>query len=809
MPDTATVTVLFTDVVGSTQLRTSRGDESAHRILQAHEELVRREIEKSSGQEVKTIGDSFMVAFGSARGAVDCAVAVQHEVEEYNRNNPDQLLEVRIGLNTGEAIREKSDLYGAAVDAAARIMSKAAGGQILVSGAVRSVVGEEKDIMFTDRGPFWLKGFPERWRLYEVLWQEEKISTIPAAPRIAERTPFVGRENERADLRRFLEGARGGHGSLVMIGGEPGVGKTRITEELVADARRHGFLTLTGHCYEMEGAPPYIPFIEILQSIMRVVEPDTLFGTLGDAAPEAAKLVPELRQQFPDIPDPRKLPPEQERLFLFNNLRDFFERLANQRPVLMVIEDLHWTDEATVLLLQHIAQRLRDMPVLVVGTYRDTELDVARSLANALKELFRQRLAHDLLLKRLPVDGVTAMLRGRSGQEPPPRLVEVIYQETEGNPFFVEEVFKHLAEEGKLFDADGQWQGDLRIDELDVPRGVLLVIGHRLERVTQECKRALTTAAVIRHAFGFQLLEKLIDLGDDAVFDAIDEAERAQLIRSTTRGSEARLMFSHELIRQTLLSDLSTPRRQRLHLRVAEAMELLYGNALQQHAADLAYHFYQGGANAEKIIEYAVMAAERATAQTAYEDAVAQYERALQALEQQEPVDEFRRCNLLLALGRAYGNAGDPDHAKETLSGVTDIAWKHPAPRQFGEAVLGLFQFLWIAGTVDDRLLSLMDEALALLPAEDDAIRASIMGCLSKALALVEDKRCVALSEQAIAMTRRIGDPGALCHALVARIWVWDRPLMDRISDAIEFTGLVKKIGFFNVGGNEGRELLY
>ncbi|UCD59075.1 MAG: adenylate/guanylate cyclase domain-containing protein, partial [Candidatus Hydrogenedentota bacterium] len=172
MTDTATVTILFTDVVGSTKLRTSKGDESAHRILEAHSELVRRQIEKHSGQEVKTTGDSFMVSFESAQKGIDCAVAVQHAVEEYNRANPDTQLEVRIGLNTGEAIREKGDLFGAAVDAAARIMSKAAGGQILVSGAVRSVLGEEKDIMFTDRGPFWLKGFPQRWRLYEVLWQE-------------------------------------------------------------------------------------------------------------------------------------------------------------------------------------------------------------------------------------------------------------------------------------------------------------------------------------------------------------------------------------------------------------------------------------------------------------------------------------------------------------------------------------------------------------------------------------------------------------------------------------------------------------
>jgi class 3 adenylate cyclase len=385
MSSTETVTVLFTDVVGSTQLRTGRGDAFAQRILREHFALVRPYIEQHSGQEVKTMGDSFMVAFSSARGAVDCAISVQRALAEHNRNNPEQQVQVRMGMNTGETIREEGDLFGAAVDAAARIVAKAAGGQIFISETTRSVVGSMEDIALVDRGPFWLKGFPERWRLYEVLWQEEKISTVAAPPHIAERTPYVGRENERADLRRFLERAKSGHGSLVMIGGEPGVGKTRITEELEAEANRHGFLTLKGHCYEMEGAPPYIPFIEILQLILQLVEPNMLLDTLGDAAPEAAKLVPELREQFPDIPEPRKLAPEQERLYLFNKLSAFWGRLANKRSLLIIIEDLHWTDEPTLLLLQHLAQRIHEMPALIVGTYRTTELDLARSLAKALE----------------------------------------------------------------------------------------------------------------------------------------------------------------------------------------------------------------------------------------------------------------------------------------------------------------------------------------------------------------------------------------------------------------------------------------
>jgi predicted ATPase len=429
-----------------------------------------------------------------------------------------------------------------------------------------------------------------------------------------------------------------------MIGGEPGVGKTRITEELIAEARQHGFLTLTGHCYEMEGAPPYIPFVEIIESAARVIDPDSMLNTLGADAPEVAKLVPELRERFPDIPTPKQLPPEQERRRMFNGIFDFISRAAHTQPLLLVLEDLHSADESTMLLLQHIVKRLHEIPALAVGTYRDTELDVARSLANVLEELLRQRLAHDVVLRRLPRADVAAMLKGHGGQEPPARLVELIYRETEGIPFFVEEIYKHFAEEGKLFDAEGQWRSDVEIGEAEVPRGVRLVIGRRLERMSEECRRTLTAAAIIGLGFSFDLLEKLANLAEDSLYDSIEAAEQAQLIRSKTEG--VRFIFSHELIRQTLVGSLSLPRRQRAHLRVAETIERLHADALEEHAADLAYHYYQGGGDAGKIIDYSVMAAERATAQTAYGEAVDLYKRALHALESKQPIDELRLCDL-------------------------------------------------------------------------------------------------------------------------------------------------------------------
>jgi len=290
-----TVTVLFTDVEGSTGLTTSRGDEAARDVLRAHEELVRQQVQEHDGREVKAIGDGFMVAFGSARKAVACAVGIQRALEEHSRGQPqgDQV-RVRMGLNTGEVVRERDDLFGETVNAAARIAAKAKGGQVLISEATKGVLGRAQDVQIVDRGRFRLKGFPERWRLFEVVWQEEPPAST--APLLVERTPFVGREAERAELRRCLDQVAGGHGALVMIGGEPGVGKTRLAEELMAEARQRGMTALIGHCYEMEGAPPCIPYVEILETAARMFPPETMRETLGDSAPEVAKLMPELRR---------------------------------------------------------------------------------------------------------------------------------------------------------------------------------------------------------------------------------------------------------------------------------------------------------------------------------------------------------------------------------------------------------------------------------------------------------------------------------------------------------------------------------
>jgi len=451
-------------------------------------------------------------------------------------------------------------------------------------------------------------------------------------------TPLIGREQEWAEVLRLLDAALAGRGSLMLIGGEPGIGKTHLTRAIVSEAARRGCFTVVGHCDEMEGAPPYVPFTEMLEYCARVAPRESLRYSLGDAAPEVAKLMPGLRRIFPDIPPPIELPPEQQRRFLFNAYCEFVERSARLTPIVAVFEDLHWADEPTLLLFKHLAQAAATMPMLMVGTYRDVDLDVTRPFAGVLESSIREKLATRLSLRRLGASGVQAMLTALSGQASPPSLVQTVFDETEGNPFFVEEVFQYLKEQGKLFDQRGAWRSGLRADELQVPQGVRLVIGRRLERLREETRRVLTTAAVIGRSFNLRLLEDLESARPDAALDALDEAERAQLVAVERAGREMRYRFVHELVRQTLAEALSMPRRQRLHARVADAIERLYCASLESHASALAHHLYNAGvvADLDKTITYLIMAARLASASAAHEEALAHIDNALSLVEAEQ-----------------------------------------------------------------------------------------------------------------------------------------------------------------------------
>ena len=489
----------------------------------------------------------------------------------------------------------------------------------------------------------------------------------PKSP--SQRTPFVGRENEMASLSERLQAAGRGEGGVVLVSGEPGIGKTRLMEEVATAARGLDWVTLLGHAYDAAGMPPYLPFMEALQDYVRQCPLAELTEQLGAGAADVALILPELRQRLPYLPSSVQGDPQSDRYRLFESISSFAAAIARSSAgLLLCLDDLHWADDSTLLLVEHLARRASAVPLVILATYRDTDLAVALPFARALEQLNKQQLSHRLELKRLNKRDVTAILAALGRPGPPPALVESIYRETEGNPFFVREVFEHLAEEGRLFDAQDAWRQDLRLEETDVPQSVRLVIGRRLDRLGDECRRVLALASILGRSFNYELLRTLANLPEDSLLAAIEEAEQALLLTSQASGQ---VTFVHELIRQTLLAGLSPMRRLQMHLRAAEAIESLFSNNLDAHASALAEHYGQAGtasSNLAKALIYSETAAAQAMAVFGHGEAVRHFEQALKVQTALSPAALAKRCDLLLALGDALVEAGDPRRVVEEVA---------------------------------------------------------------------------------------------------------------------------------------------
>ena len=748
------ITIMFTDMERSTDLAISVGNDAAQAIVRTHNELVRQQMQSHGGVELRSLGDGFKVAFTSVKKAVECAIAVQRAVAQNSEQGNQGAFAIRIGINTGEAIEEEGDLFGTAVNAAARIAAKARGGEILVPEVVRQLAsGSLPDSVFVDRGRFRLKGFPERWKLYEVVWQESR-----RVPTFSERTAFVGRESQLSEARPLLDSARAGRGCIVLISGEAGVGKSRLAQQISSEAEALGFLPLTGRCYEMEGAPPYLPFIEALEQTRTTVSPETFRTALGEQAGEVARIMPELRRWYDDIPPPLDVPDAlHERWFVFNSVKDFIMRASSMRPLLLNLEDLHWADESSLLLLQHIAGNIAEMNIVIIGTYRDVGLEVDRPLARTLEDLLRGRLAHRIPLKRLPTAGVEAMLSAISGKPVPPALAKVIFDETDGNPFFVEEVFRHLAEEGRLFDDKGHWRSDLQIEEVDVPESVRLVVGRRLERMGETGRRVLTSAAILGRDFDFRLLEELVQVEEDHLLEVIDAAERADLLVQAG-GVALRFTFAHELIRHTLLGSLSLPHRQKLHVRAADALERLYIDEVDGHVADLAHHLFQAGAAADsaRTVGYLKRAAEMAMEAAGFEDALRFYMTAISTIDES---DAEGRADLLYRIGLAQRSLGDAEAAlktwREALETYERLGATQTAARLCREAS---FQLLWTGRVVEGSEMAMRGlAALGDTDNEDKAYLLAITGTIMAMGGFFDQAEAV--SDQATTLARQMEDP--------------------------------------------------
>ncbi len=643
---------------------------------------------------------------------------------------------------------------------------------------------------------------------------------------------FVGRERELELLRTLMAEAADGRGGLALLVGEPGIGKTRTARELAEEAARDGALVLWGRCFEGEWPRPYGPWAEALGGYAHAVGPERLRAELGPVAEIVAELVPALRAAPPERTGETSAGPDSAHapFRLYEAVAALLSAAASERPVLVVLDDLHWADRDSLRLLRYVARSVGEACLLIVGAYREDELEAGHPLPEALADLGREADCERIVLGGLTEAEVACCLARGAGWEVPAALVRLIHAQTEGNPFYVRELFRHVLEEGKLSSWAADSAPDAADEELGVPPGVRHVVARRVARLSPEARELLQTAAAFPRGFELRVLRALAEGPAEELLDRLDEALRAGLICAVGRGP-GRYRFSHAIVRQALYDELGAGRRVRLHRRIGEALERLYGADLEPHLADLAHHFGRAlpSGDAARALDYARRAAERASRLLAYGEAADQYERALELLELSPTAsersaegDEEQRAALLLELGDARWKAGHVAEAREAFLRAAEVARRLVAPGDadrrarhaagerarhaaalLARAALGCRGVVAI-GPVDPAQVGLLEEALAALDEGDSPVRVRLLARLAQALYFSQDReRLEELSRQAVEMAQRVGDKAALAHALVANHLSLRGPedVEERLASAAEIARLAEEVGDHELAG--------
>jgi eukaryotic-like serine/threonine-protein kinase len=480
----------------------------------------------------------------------------------------------------------------------------------------------------------------------------EPPSTAASSPLY--RRVFVGREQELKQLQSSFDGAMSGQGALMMVVGEPGIGKTATCEQLATYVALRGGKTLVGHCYEKGSLSlPYLGFVEALRGYVISQDSQELKKELGTGAADVARIVSEIREKLKVKPKAGG-DPEEERYRLLQAVMSFLSNAAAVQPLLVVLEDLHDADKGTIDMLVHVSRNLSNTRLLIVGTYRDVEVDRTHPLSAALAELRRVSSYGRVLLRGLNADEVKRMLESISGQEVPWGLAESVHRQTEGNPLFVQEVVRYLNEEGLIKREGGEWKARSETQlAISIPEGLRDVIGKRLSLLSKECNQLLTVASVIGREFRLEVLQKVAGLADEVLFKSLEEAKKVAVVEERAGfGAAVTYRFSHAFFRQTLYEETIAPRRIRLHQQVGRALEEIFASRLEEHAAELAEHFSfsSDAGHLKKAVSYVEMAARRAMDVYAYGEAVRLLEKALKVQETLDPEDKAKHCDLLLNL---------------------------------------------------------------------------------------------------------------------------------------------------------------
>jgi len=800
--DRALLTLLFTDLVGSTELFQRLGDEGAGELLRTYFRVLREAVASHGGQEVKTLGDGMMVVFETTEDAFDCAASIQRTLELLNRAGSSHL-GVRIGINTGDVIREEGDYFGMAVVLAKRLCDRALGGQILVSERARSA-GRRSTHEARDLGVLSLKGVADPVRIFELVWGGlgEDLASGPAgavgpdlvaiahAPTTAG-VPlagvlsasyggaFLGR-TEELDRLTSIATQPGVHRDLVLVPGEPGVGKTRLCAEFAQRVATDDVLVLYGHSAE-ENLEPLQPFMESLSHFLAYVDDEAFWTRLrtDPAVAELAPFVPEIARAMPAGDSAAVEDVDTGRFRLFDAVRHLFDLISMQWPLVLLFDDLHWADKQSLLLLKYIARADERGRLLVIGTYRPSDVMAGTPFERVLPDLRRMKHGDEMRIEGLRETDVLNLVHEWAGSDPSAELVRSIHRDTQGNPFFIREVLRHLLATGALRETAGRVTSTVGLDEAGVPDGVRKTIERRLAHLGEQANEVLSVGSVIGREFDLRTMRRVSSLPTDSLLEALDEATAAKIIAEVP-GREPAYRFEHALTRETLYSRIPGGTKVRLHSAIGDAIEVIHAADLGSHITEIADHLLlsAGAAELDRTADYAMRAGMFALARLAFEDAANFFRRGLALLDERKPSHLIRRCDFLLALAEAERRSGETSEARASFEAAAELAKELGSGERLAVAALGCgavgFGAMWFGeGRSDAGLVRLLEEAREALPPGNSRLRARLLTRAAQELFWSPERdRAAELSSEAIEITRRIGDPAELAAALLGHFSV-------------------------------------
>ena len=574
---------------------------------------------------------------------------------------------------------------------------------------------------------------------------------------------LVGRDREVAQGLALLDDAAADAGNLLLISGEPGIGKSRLADELARHARDRGFQVAWGRCWEAGGAPAYWPWVQPLRTLLRTVAAEHLDPMLETSAAVIGQLLPEIRRAPIDV-QPRSQDPDAARFELFESVTSLLRRMAEVQPLMLVFDDLQVADTPSLLLLRFFAAQIADERIFAVATYRDIDPSLGGELAETVGQLMRMRAVTRIGLRGIAETDVPRFFEVVTGIVPRDPVAHLVHRETEGNPLFLEEVARVMLDEGTL-----RSESVAEAPRVPVPRSVRDVIARRLQPLPDECLRVLRLASVFGREFSIDAVAALADRPAADVL-ALLQAPLDERVITDAPDSRARMRFGHEIIRESLYEEIGRAQRQDLHRTALRVLERLYQGDVEPHLSELARHAYEGSGDGdyERAIGYAQRAGEQALSLLAYEEAVRLFDIALDSMERGRATDATRRCEVLLGLGDALARAGDEAGAKTRFLQAADCARRAHRDDFLALAALGYSgRHAWGRAGSDSQLVPLLEAGVEAVGADDSALRARLLARLAGALRDHADYRPrEAFAEEAVAIGRRLGDTATLAYTL-------------------------------------------